>query len=506
MLPTNNTNFEAYVEKAVICRTPAYQDMYRRPYNMNIGNDTSQIIGNMSAGVDFSRERLAPIAASVIAPQTHVENICAMPSGWGNERCLFILKIVHGNVNNVGVSKRCQYLTGYTDRMGMLMSNNTINDVLLDPQMRLFFNTSMIFNETTHIDGYGQKQVTAQPLMASQLVMGQFGGVHGQNDRTLRPEDVYSAINVGLMIQNNNQYDQANGGGSGQISQLYDGRTAFQPGQPYKLSQLNNLIPSNYLSKVIQSAATEQITLGGHPTNPVDTSNQIATHLNEGYLSNDMTLQHVLERTGLRENNSITYHELKTLLPNIEYPGVMVKAGMEGINTGVVEGAVGGAGSEYHNGANYKSVIAAMLNNVVTALMMDLMVGSVYMTGNNMTVADHTTGMMSGQFSLQTPFATSFVDGRDAMQLCESLKIRLIREFLTSFTGHNHVPLGFTIQASLMAETVIDVSYNNEPKTRFVFPVFANASYTPIVTGDQNHLNNIAVHTRALVGQLTNIL
>jgi hypothetical protein len=56
-----------------------------------------------------------------------------------------------------------------------------------------------------------------------------------------------------------------------------------------------------------------------------------------------------------------------------------------------------------------------------------------------------------------------------------------------------------------MAETVIDVSYNNQPKIRFVFPVFANASYTPIITGDQNTLNSIAVHTRELVQQLTNV-
>ncbi|AHI60395.1 hypothetical protein RAY_244 [Erwinia phage vB_EamM_RAY] len=504
MLPTQNIQFEGYVEKAAICRTPAYQDMYRRPYSMNISQDTASVIGNMSAGVDYSRERLAPIAASVIAPQTYVESVCNVPEGWGSERCLFILKIVHGRPGDQGLNKRVQYLTGYTSHMGMMPSQMRANDVVVDDNMRLFFNTSMLFNETSHIDGYGRKLVTAMPLMASQLVMGQHGGVHGHNDRTLRPEDVYSAINVGQLIQQNNQYDQSRGT-NGPIGQLYDGRTAFQPGQPYKLSQLNNLVPSNYLSKVLTGAATEQLTLGGQRANPADTSNQIATGLNEGYLSNDLTLQHILDRTGLRENCSITFGELRRILPNIDAPGILTKAGMEGVGTGQVAGAVGGAGSEHHQGSNYETVIANMLNNVTTALMMDLMIGEIHCNGGNMTVADVATGTMSGQFLLNTPYATSFVDGRDAVALCESFKLRLVREFLSSFTGHNHVPIGFAIHASLMAETVIDVSYNNQPKIRFVFPVFANASYTPIITGDQNTLNSIAVHTRELVQQLTNV-
>jgi len=142
---------------------------------------------------------------------------------------------------------------------------------------------------------------------------------------------------------------------------------------------------------------------------------------------------------------------------------------------------------------------------VCNALMMDMLMGEVMIGGDNMTATNHTTGMVSGQFNLNILNATSFVDGRDVRMMGESFKIRLIREFLSGFTGHNHVPLGFNIKASLMGENVIDISYNNQPRTRFVFPCFAASAYTPILTGNQNQLSEIAVHTRALVGQLTNI-
>jgi len=503
MLPnytTNNTGFSGVVEKAVICRTPGYQTMQRRPYSMNLSGNTSQVIGNMSGGVDYSKERLAPIASSIIMPQTAAESDALIPNAWGNERCMFILKIVH-QVDAAG--KTVQYLSGYTDRMGM---HPAINDIHLDDDMQLYFNMSMVYKETTTINGYGMPQVSIIPMMASQLVMGQQGGVYGQNDRTMRPEDIYSSINSGLLTAQNNQWNNGNGQATNQ-QRLYDGRVQFQPNQPYKVSAMQNLIPSNYLSRVLESAATEAMVyqdVGSRP-NPTDTSNSIAASLNDGYLNNDLTLEMIMHRTGLKENCWISWRDLRTLMPNIMSPGILHKAGMEGIQTGTVEGAVGGAGSEYMNGANYETVIANMLNNVCNALMMDMLMGEVMISGDNMTGTSHTMGMVSGQFNLNILNATSFVDGRDVRIMGESFKQRLVREFLSGFTGHNHVPLGFSVKASLMGENVIDISYNGQPRTRFVFPCFAASAYTPILTGNQNQLSEIAVHTRALVGQLTNI-
>lgn len=496
----NNAPFAGIVEKAVICRTPGYQTMQRRPYTMNIGQNTALTIGNMSGGIDYSKERLAPIASSIIMPQTNAEAAAMIPSAWGNERCMFILKIVH-QTDTTG--KTVQYLSGYTDRMGM---HPAINDIHLDDDMQLYFNMSMVYKETTTLNGYGIPQTTIVPMMASQLVMGQQNGVYGQNDRTMRPEDVYSSINSGLLTHQNNQWNTGNGQAT-QQQRLYDGRVQFQPGQPYKVSAMQNLIPSNYLSRVLEGAATEAMVYqdaGGRP-NPTDTSNNIATSLNDGYLNNDLTLEMIMNRTGLKENCWISWRQLRELMPSIMAPGILHKAGMEGIQTGRVEGAIGGAGSEHMAGGNYQTVIANMLNNVCNALMMDMLMGEVMISGNNMTATNHTMGMVSGNFDLSILNASSFVDGRDVRMMGESFKLRLVREFLSGFTGHNHVPIAFSIKASLMGENVINISYNNEANVCFVFPCFAASAFTPILTGNQNQLSEIAVHTRALVGQLTSI-
>lgn len=496
----HGTPFSGFVEKAVICRTPAYQDMQRRPYGMNINMSTSKVIGEMSHGVDYSKERLAPIASSIILPSTAAEGTAMIPNAWGQERCMFILKIVHSQSNN---GRIVQYLSGYSDRMGM---HPAINDILIDDDMQLYFNMSMIYNETTVVNGYGIPQVQIVPMQASQLVMGQSGGVYGANDRTMRPEDIYASINSNLLLTQASQYDQT--GASGQ-QRMYDGRVQFQPGQPYKVSSMANLIPSNYLSRVLESASTEAMMYNGQNMgrpNPADTSNNIATSLSDGYLTNDLTLEMMLERTGLKENRWVSWRDLKNLMPNIMQHGILHKAGMEGYQTGHVEGAVGGAGSEHMHGGNYETVIANMLNNVFNALMMDMLMGEIKLTANNMTTTNHAMGIVGGQFDQKVLWTTSFVDGRDTQVMGETFKMRLLREFLTGFIGHNHVPLAFNVSASLMGENVIDVSYANGPLTRFVFPCFASSAYTPILTSNSNQLTEIARHTQQLVGQLTNII
>lgn len=486
----------AEIEKAVICRTPAYHQMWRRPWHANL-NQNLNAVREVTAGTDFSASRLTPVAAVSILPSSQPECQVEIPNGWNTERCMFSLKIVHAQ-NHDGTIRFVQYLTGYTDYCGMQRASNGIigvGNVMIDPNMRMFFNSSLLFQETRYANGYGQMTVQIRPLEASQLLVGRPGGVYDQMTFTCRPEDVYSAISGQELMA------AARNSGSSVASQrsLYDGRVTFQPGQPYKKSTKSNLIPSQYLSRLFTdvNSVTQQAVLEANVSNEAVAS-KLSSTLNEGYICNDMTLQMLMERTGLAENGTVTYAELSQLFPNLDR--VMFRAGME---NGQVQGTLGAAGSEYFHGGGYEVIIADMLNNICGALLMDSRLQSIQIVGSNTTV---TPGIPNGAFDVNVTFATSFIDGMSVQQGCELFKSRLVNEFLNGYTGHNYVPIAFSVRMSLLGESVINVSYDNGMTIQFVYPVFADSLYSPLLTNNQATLQSLANETRAITSNLLGIM
>lgn len=485
-----------FIEKGLMCRTATYHSQFRRPVHANFGQNISQL-AEISAGMDFSKERLAPIAATSLSMNPQYESEAGIINGWNNERCLFTFKIVH-QTNHAGTMRLVQYLQGYTDFMGIHHGNNGIiglgASMPIDPNMRLFFNSSLVFQENVYVDGYGHKQVSITPVEACQLLMGNPSSLQGNSTYTLRPEDVYSMMHTQEMVSSMNRYDpstQAN---------IQDGRTMFQNGQPLKKSSRTNLIPSNYLSKLLTAPQSTLMAYAGEQNTNQDIANKISSSLSEGYVTNDTTLAMLLERTGLSENRSITYGELCRIFNNADT--TIARLGMEGKT---VQGALG-MDSEYMNGANWEIVISQMLQNVTAALLMETSMRKILITGDNYGTADIAAGMLGGQFRLQAPWGVSFIDGRQTEITCEQVKNRLIQEFLVGFTGHNYVPIGFSLSLDLYGECVINITYNNQPAVRYVTPMFGDSLYSPMLTDNRSSLAGLSAETRLVTQNLLNVL
>lgn len=489
-----------YVEKGVMCRTAQYHAQYKRPLNANFGQNVSTL-AEITAGLDFSKERLAPVAATSLTMATQTEGEAQIIGGWNQERCLFALKIVHQS-NEAGTMRTVQYLMGYTDFMGIAHGQYGIvqGGILpIDPNMRLFFNSSVMYQESRHMNGYGVMETVITPLEVAQLLTGQQGSMYGTSTYTMRPEDVYSMIHSQELVGSVNRYSQ-NNGQPGQQANIQDGRVMFQAGQPIKKSSRSNLIPSNYLSKILTNSSNIAQTYLGEYAPPQDTANRISSSLHEGYLGNDQTLSLFLAQTGLAENRSITYGELCRLFPNAD--SVIGRAGVESQK---VQGAQG-MQSEYMHGADWSLIIAQMLQNVVTALMMECSLNRIVIAGDNYTRTDVSQGIMGGTFILNAPWGGSFIDGKPTELACEQVKHRLISEFLSGFSGHNYVPIGFSIQVNLYGECVVDISYNHQPTTRYVTPMFGDSLFSPVLTDNRATLANLSTETRQLTNGLFNIL
>jgi len=489
-----------YVEKGVMCRTAQYHTQYKRPLNANFGQNVGTL-AEITAGMDFSKERLAPVAATSLTMATQTEGEAQIVNGWNNERCLFALKIVHGS-NEAGTMRTVQYLMGYTDYMGIAHGQYGIvqGGVLpIDPNMRLFFNSSVMYQESRHMNGYGVMETVITPLEVSQLLTGQQGSMYGNSTYTMRPEDVYSMMHAQELVSSVNQYNH-NNAQPGQQANIQDGRVMFQAGQPIKKSSRSNLIPSNYLSKILTNTSNIVTTYQGEYSSSQETANRISSSLSEGYLGNDLTLSLFLNQTGLTENGSVTYGELCRLFPNAD--SVIGRAGVESQK---VQGAQG-MNSEYMNGADWSLIVAQMLQNVVTALMMENSLNRIVIAGDNYTRTNATQGIVGGTFMLSAPWGGSFIDGKPTELACEQVKHRLISEFLSGFTGHNYVPIGFSIQVNLYGECVVDITYNHQPTTRYVTPMFGDSLFSPVLTDNRSTLANLSNETRTLTHGLFNVL
>lgn len=491
-----------YVEKGLLCRTAQYHGQYRRPLHANFGQNVNAL-AEITMGGDFSKERLAPIAATSLTMSTQIEGDADIVGGWGSERCLFAFKIIH-QTNEAGTMRLVQYLQGYTDYMGIHVGHNGIiggstNNMPIDPQMRLFFNSSLIFQELTTLNGYGQPVTTVTPLEASQLLTGNPGSMYGNSTYTMRPEDVYSMIHAQEIVGSVQRYNQ-NANQAGVAVNMQDSRVMFQPGQPLKKSSRANLIPSNYLSKVLSSPASIVQAYVGEMQTHQEMANKISSNLNEGYITNDQTLAMMLERTGLSENRSITYFELCQLFPNADQAIVRM-----GVESQKVQGA-SGMQSEYMNGASWELIVAQMLQNVTSALMMETSMSSIMFGGDNYATADIAAGMLGGHFKLNMLGGSSFIDGRPVEVSCEQVRQRLISEFLTGFTGHNYVPIGFMVKIDLYGECIIDITYNGQPTVRFVTPMFGDSLFSPVLTNNRATLASLSAETRTMTHNLLNVL
>lgn len=488
----------AFVEKGMFCRTATYNPQYIRPLHGNFGQNVPMLM-EVTAGGDFSRERLAPIAATSLTLSTQIEKEAPILGGWNQERCLFALKIVHQQ-NHAGTIRTVQYLMGYTDYMGIggnfgMVTNGPLP---IDPNMRLYFNSSLMFQELTTVNGHGIQETNIVPLESSQLLTGTQASLYGPSTYTMRPEDVYSMMHTQEMVMSADRYSNANGG---QRMTVQDGRMMFQAGQPIKKSARTNLIPSHYLSKLLTNTSNIVSTYQQEQSTNQEMANRISSSLTEGYTNNDQTLSMFLSRTGLMENGSITYGELCQIFPNTD--STVARVGMESQK---VQGAFG-TDSEYMHGASWELIVAQMLQNVTTALAMEASLSRVVLRGDNYTAYDPLTGLPAGHFRIEALGGESFINGKDVIYACEQIKARLITEFLSGFMGHQYVALAFTIDINMYGESSVHIAYGDSKQmTRYVTPMFSDALFSPVLTENRATLAGLSKETRSMTHGLFNVL
>lgn len=444
------------VRRLAMVETGTYNDMWRRPYTSTVDNYTMpQLTEVTNNGQDISAQRLATVASSIIRPSASAESQILIPNGWGQTRFRFYLEIEH-QTHAAGCI--VQYLTGYTDHPEISHSG------LLDPNMRLFFNSNVTVKEIVEMTPMGA-QTRVVPVDASQILRGDYSGAVGRNDYSMRPEDIYHQMNSTAWAGDDQNVD------------IYDGRIMFSNG--IRKSARNNGVASNFLHKLMLAnrAALANVDAA---SDPMDFTGSAAGSIQEATISGDMTLSAMMRETGLVETGSITYADLCRMAPMTDNVCTV------SLNRNLTRHStpVNYAGdSEHWAGSNQETVLATMLVQAVPALLMDLLLTD---------VTFYATNGRTGQMEVTVTDGHSLIFGMDPVPALENFRIRLFTDVLAGMTLNNHITLTINQSADFRGDTTLDISINGYPAVPFSTASFADALNTSLITSSADTVRALA--------------
>lgn len=453
------------ITRLYFVETGTYNDMALRPYQTNV--DTSGIAQLQEAtnfGANLKSAAVAGVAGSILRPSAEAKGIVSIVNSWDTPRLRFVMEVVN---QAFAGGESVQYLTGYTDYVGVSASDH------LDPRMRLYINNSILTRRVVTSTPRGMESVQTVSD-ASHILAGSYQPSYNNinnTPHTMRPEDVFANI-----------------GSSAVMGDVVDLRTTFAQ-HGLKKSRRSNGAASSYLSRVLSAHSQ---TLAGSD-NDEDIQGLMAASqasVREALITQDPTIGW-LQRSGtsLVEGTSISYGELCGLCPGLDDRVVVAMA------RGIAKTQNHSRGqSEIWSGTTNETVFSTILSHSVPGIMMDLMMQKMTFSASNQT--------LDGQFFVQFAEVKSFAQGIDLAPYVQHFEHRLRTEILSDLTRNNAIDIQLTGSFDVLGDTTIDISISGGPMIRYVTPSFCDALLAPVLANDSLTLRKLAHDMDALVDNL----
>jgi hypothetical protein len=469
------------VKRFLLVQTGTYNDQYLRPYQAHLDGHTLAAYQEITNGdMRVTPVDLAPIAGTILSPASEAQSAITLPNGWGESRFRFILEIESGSDSPLMVGgNTLQIITGYTDHPGGTAGG------AIDPNMRLYFNNSIVLRSMVHNTPTGPKmQYTVQdashlltsPAHLTAGAAAPMGGFHMPDVVTLmRPDDVLTHLQLAASMGEEV-------GNAGDLRGSTIGSAAFK-------SRRSNSMPGTHLSRCINALGTAAMGTHADPlqgSDPETTFTQARKYVREGMFRDDNFLSLLQDRTAnYRYGRFVTMHELNSLFPSLGHVTTMIFNG--GVQNRTPVGQRGDS-SYWHSSTNEVRV-ANILGYSVPAIMMDLMLTKLTFVATNMT--------LDGSVQIRVDTALSFANVNLAPYIQRAID-RINTEIMPMITHGNQIGVNVMMAVDVAGETHIRVSYGGGPEELFVMPSFSDALFSPVVTMDVRNLATLAVDVNTL--------
>lgn len=501
---SNNTTMR--IAMFVLAQTGTYQTQKVRPIDAKITKNAIETLQQAThGGVNLGVGAMQQVASDIICPRAQVEGDVNIQNSWRERRFRGFMKVLEQHPFQATTTQRI--FTIYTDH-----SDASVN--YLDPQMRIYFNNETIITERIEqsvngpvkyamISGSNQIIMPIDPSPQPNNLYSPSVPVH-----LLRPEDVFHFGQTKMAIENLQRAGQIAG-----VNRQYNFNSLSGHGGSFKYSRRDDTAPTRYLHhqlKAYQEAVVEANNDDGgycdgdwstfgmgevpqHNTHML--FGNAATHASNQMIEQNGFLNRLREHAGLTQRGYVTYGDLCKLFP--EAAAGIHSVTKYSLDNGQSIRKVNMAEHSNHwNGADPVSVAAAMVAQVVPALLMDNFWRSFSFAVTN------GRGFSEYTVDFHEEHCRSIIDGISMIPYFREVERRLKLDLLNSITRCNQIMFTLSVNCDIVGDTIIDISLHGEPPTRFIAPTFADSLYSPLITRDIQNQTNICNSMLYLVDQV----
>lgn len=482
-------------------QTGTYQAQFLRPFKSNTSNAVvNQLRAATNDGLNLGVGAVQEISADVITPQAMVEGEVLIPESFNSRRFRIMCRVFEENPFVRGsVTQRVFF--GYSDHC-----DASIQGGLVDPNMRIYFNSETIIAENIINTPHGPQ--TQARIIGSNQIISPVNMVNGDNGMfakpssfLIRPEDNFNLMQTKAVAKNL----QETGLVDVKIDSSYDHRTMVGEGGAFKYSMRKDTSPVRYLSSSLSAYqhARKEYNSSMHDTDDIlfnrssDSTEvlfgEAASMCRNHSITSNTFLGILREHTGFMERGYVTWGELKGLFPELANPMIASFA----MDDGRAIRKVSHAGqSQLWNGADYTSIGASLLAQTVPSIMMDTFFRQVSFAVTN------GNGPNEYVFEIHPSSTASIIKGIDMRPYIVELERRIKVDILHNITRGNQLPFRISMISDLAGESIIDISIGNESTERFVAPTFADSLFSPVITRNHELSGTIANDITWLVKQV----
>lgn len=460
------------ITKLIFIPTKQYNEVYRRPFEVNATANTLTKLENV-VGQSLSKgSNISPIAIAQNVPELFKmsdvpTDQIQIANGWGTVRLRFLMEVE----SDMGNSKYISYIQGYTDYHDPSMLGT------IDPKMPMHINS--ITNTIRTVNAYNE--VTTRVHSSFNVLYDPFtSGYHIENTtnvhRLLRPKDVADGI------ETNSIYEPG--------VTATDTRSIFND-VPLESKRLNN-IGAKHVSEVINShiSAREMADFGHDEKDVLDAASAASIESN---LQDVPFIEALSSLTGMIGTVSFDLEKLNVLKPDLESVLMIIddRQLVGDVSNLMLETNI----TEQLSTVSVESTIANTLSESITGLLVDEMLSTIDFSVTNMTPNSEIIFTVSN--------VKSFIHGLDITLYVDRFLNKLRTLIMPGITQNNMLGVDIHVHSDILGDTSIGVSLNNNPPIIFRLPTFCNSLYTSMVGSSEQYNNVVEDYDQIL--QMTNI-
>lgn len=450
-------NFLEMVEQASMGFRPFISNVLES----NVLDSLPTLVRESRAGANFRSESLNPFINDIVSLSANSLGSVPVVNGWNIRRYSFtiMVEIMHNNGNSQNYM-----VEGFTDTPEISTQHERVN---VDPNLVMFVNNIVSFGKRVdQVTGSMSLIPTENYNVISKDPFSQSSSIHGLV--TQRPYDVANLAVSGVLAGNSSKF-------------IHDARTNISTIP--RTSNMSNNNPATYVARILNEGLTS---INNSNTdsllNTTTLKNMLDSTAEPSFINNGF-----LKQIGKHQRDyatavtSFTWSDLIKLDPALAdsrcnylnvYP--LAHRAKHMPNTGSMCDDINGSGNE--------QVFAAMIANGISDLMSRCRATEVSVMATNSSgvdQADVTSMRCFNQNETQTQ-AIAF----------EQLFVANVLRMLNYNTNFSY---NVVAQASIWGETFVKISLGYGSFT-FLFPNFANAMYSPMITNQKAGTEEISKH------------